>query len=152
MSINDTIFNTYLDYNREHTKMATLTNRSCNILLIKDDIIYNRCHDLEDNITSTIRIEVKLPKNKRILVSAIYHQWSLPKILNIINSNNIHNQTLPWHTVLNKWQKAHSKNKEIIVMTDDNMDHNNQNFNNSYKISNIKEITHKFLTDNNYTI
>ena len=37
-------------------------------------------------------------------------------------------------------------------MTDDNMDHNNQNFNNSYKISNIKEITHKFLKNNNYTI
>ena len=37
-------------------------------------------------------------------------------------------------------------------MTDDNMDHNNQNFNNSYKISNIKEITQNFLTKNNYTI
>ena len=80
MSINDTPFNTYLDYKIEHTKMAILTNRSCNILLIKDDIIYNRHHDLEDDTTSTIWIEVKFPKNKPILVSSIYRQWSLPKI------------------------------------------------------------------------
>ena len=37
-------------------------------------------------------------------------------------------------------------------MTDDNMDHNNHNFNNTYKISNIKEITNTFITNNNYTI
>ena len=115
-------------------------------------MIYNRCHDLEDDITSTIWIEVKLPKNKPILDSSIYRQWSLPKSLNIPNSNNIYNQTTRWQSVINKWQKVHNENKEIIIMTDDNMDHNNQNFNNSYKISNIKEITHNFLTNNNYTI
>ena len=37
-------------------------------------------------------------------------------------------------------------------MTDKTMDHHNQNLNNSYKISNIKELTHQFLTNNNYTI
>ena len=79
-TINNTPFCIYTDYKIEHTKMATLTNRSRNILLIKDDIIYNRRHDLEDDITSTIWIEVKLPKNKPILVSSIYRQWSLPKI------------------------------------------------------------------------
>ena len=36
-------------------------------------------------------------------------------------------------------------------MTDDNMDHNNQSFNNTYKITNIKDITSTFLTNNNYT-
>ena len=61
---NNTPFTTYLDYKIEHTKMSATTNSSCNTLLIKDDIIYNRRHDLEDDITSTIWIEVKLPKNK----------------------------------------------------------------------------------------
>lgn len=37
-------------------------------------------------------------------------------------------------------------------MTDDNMDHNNTNFDNTYKISNIKDITSTFLNNNNYTI
>ena len=131
--------------------MSSTTNRSRNILLIKDDIIYNRRYDLEDDITSTIWIEVKLPKNKPILISSIYCQWSLPKSLNIPNSNNIFNQTSRWQSVLNKWQQAHKENKEIIIMTDDNMDHNNHNFNNNYEITNIKDITNNLLTNNNYT-
>ena len=69
---NNTPFSTYLDYKIEHTKKPSTTNRSHNILLIKDDIIYNRRYDLEDDITSTIWIEVKLPKNKPILISPIY--------------------------------------------------------------------------------
>jgi len=32
------------------------------------------------------------------------------------------------------------------------MDHNNNNFNNNYEISNIKDITTDFLSNNNYTI
>ena len=46
MTMNDTPFSTYLDYKIEHTKMPATTNRSHNILLIKDDIIYNRRHGL----------------------------------------------------------------------------------------------------------
>ena len=49
------------------------------------------------------------------------------------------------------WQKASNEKKEVIVMTDDNIDHNNNNFNTSYKTTNIKYITSKFLDDNNYT-
>merc|ERR1712240_813567 len=52
---------------------------------------------------------------------------------------------------ITQWHKAHSENKEIIVLTDDNMDHNNNFFNNNYKISNIKEITTEFHSNNNYT-
>ena len=36
-------------------------------------------------------------------------------------------------------------------MTDNNMDQNNHNFNNNYKITNIKDITYTFLLNNNYT-
>ena len=36
-------------------------------------------------------------------------------------------------------------------MTDDNMDHNNTTFNNSYKIQNLRETTCNFLSNNNYT-
>ena len=63
------------------------------------------------------------------MISSIYCQWSLPKTLNIQNSNNIHNQTERWESVLKKWEIANEENKEIIVMTDDNMDHDNHNFN-----------------------
>merc|ERR1712115_572835 len=71
--------------------------------------------------------------------------------LGIHKSNNSHNQTLRWKSVMSQWQKAHKENKEIIVLTDDNMDYNNNTFNNNYKINNIKEITTEFLNNNNYT-
>ena len=51
--------------------MSVITSRSRNILLIKDDIIYKRHYDLEDDITSTIWIEVKVPKIKPFLISSI---------------------------------------------------------------------------------
>ena len=68
-----------MDYRIEHTKMSLKTNQSRNVIMIKDDIIYKRRDDLEDETTSTIWIELKLPKNKPILLASIYRQWSLPK-------------------------------------------------------------------------
>ena len=52
--INNTENETYTDYKIEHTKMAAKTNNSRNAILIKNDIIYTRQYDLEDDITSTI--------------------------------------------------------------------------------------------------
>ena len=68
---NDTYTN-YMDYRIEHTKMSLKTNQSRNVIMIKDDIIYKRREDLEDKTTSTIWIEMKLPKNKPILIASIY--------------------------------------------------------------------------------
>merc|ERR1712240_391568 len=78
-------------------------------------------------------------------------QWSLPQILNIKNSNSIQNQTDRWEKVLSKWENAIKEKKEVIVLTDDNMDLNNDNYNNNYKIVTIRERTTQFLSDNNIT-
>ena len=69
---NDNPFNNYMDYKIEHTKMSDITNQSRNIIMIKEDIIYKRRKDLKDNITSTIWIKLKLPKNKPILIASNY--------------------------------------------------------------------------------
>merc|ERR1712240_744109 len=53
--------------------------------------------------------------------------------------------------VLGKWEKAIKEKKEVIVLTDDNMDHENYNYNNKYRIKTIKERTTQFLTENNIT-
>ena len=95
--------------------------------MIKEDIVYTQRTDLEDQNTSTVWIEIKLPKNKPILLGSIYRQWSLPQILNIKNSNNIQNQTERWEKVLGKWENAIKEKKEVIILTDDNMDHENDN-------------------------
>merc|ERR1712240_1002518 len=78
-------------------------------------------------------------------------QWSLPKILNIKNSNNIQNQTERWEKVLGKWENAIKEKKEVIILTDDNMDLNNDNYNSNYKIITIQERTTQFLSENNIT-
>merc|ERR1712240_503900 len=90
----------YKDYKIEHTRMSINRNQSRNILMIKDYIIYKRRTDLEDQDTSTVWIEIKIPKNKPFLLASIYRQWSLPQILNTKNSNDIQNQTERWEKVL----------------------------------------------------
>ena len=57
--------NSYKDYKIEHTKMSINTNLSRNIIMIKEDIIYKRRTDLEDQETSTIWIEITIPKNNQ---------------------------------------------------------------------------------------
>merc|ERR1712240_978051 len=149
--VNNTLNDTYKDYKIEYTKMSNRTNNSRNAILIKNDLVYDRRHDLEDDITSTVWIELKIPNENNILISSIYRQWALPKALGIPKSNNMHNQSTRWTTVLKQWTKAHKEKKEIIVLTDDNIDHNNSTFNTNYKVSNIRDMTVEFLTDNNYT-
>merc|ERR1712033_87494 len=109
-------------------------------------LIYKRRTDLEDAQTSTVWIELKLPKNKPLLVASIYRQWSLPQILNIKDSHGIIQQTERWDNVLDKWQQAISEKKEVIVMADDNMDFDNENYNNRYRIKAIKEKTTPTIT------
>merc|ERR1712177_140559 len=89
--INNAQNNNNHDYIIEHTKMADKTNRSRNIILIKNDLVHKRRSDLENDDTSTVWIELKLPKSKPMLISSIYRQWSLPKNFGIPNSNNIYN-------------------------------------------------------------
>jgi len=84
-------------------------------MLIKEDIIYVRRNDLEDDITSTIWIEIKLPNSKPTLIASIYRQWSLPNILNIKNSHTTQNQTTRWQQIIDRWQQAPNEKKEIIV-------------------------------------
>merc|ERR1712240_964750 len=77
---------------------------------------------------------------------------SLPQILNIKDSHGLIQQTERWDNVLDKWQQAILEKKEVIVMADDNMDFDNENYNNRYRIKSIKEKTTQFITDNNITV
>ena len=63
-TINNTQNDTYMDYKVEHTKMSNNTNNSRNAILIKNDLIYTRRDNLEDDITSTIWIELRVPEGK----------------------------------------------------------------------------------------
>ena len=75
------------------------------ILYTKEDMI----------ITSTVWIEIKLPKYKNILLSSIYRQWSTPKQLHISNSHEMNKQIKRWEMVINKWDTALKENKDKII-------------------------------------
>ena len=109
--VNNVINDTYKDYKIEHTKMSDRTNNSRNAILIKNDLVYDRRQDLEDDTTSTVWIELKIPNQNNVLISSIYRQWTLPKALGILKSNNMHNQHNRWTMVFNQWTKAHKEKK-----------------------------------------
>ena len=56
-----------------------------------------------------------------------------------------------WEKVLGKWENAINEKKEVIILTDNNMDHENDNYNNNYKIITIRERMTQFLSENNIT-
>ena len=57
-----------------------------------------------------------------------------------------------WEKFLKNWDIALKEKKQIIVLTDDNMDFGNSVFNNKYSIGRLCELTSKFIMDNNLTI
>ena len=94
------------DYKIETTKQAVKTGISRTVLLIKNTISYKRRLDLEDDITSSIWIEVKIPNNKAILIMGGYRQWTVPKFFNIIKSKAINKQMDRLLLLLSKWKMA----------------------------------------------
>ena len=70
--------NKYSEYIFEVTKMYHSIGTSRNILMIRNNISYIRRYDLEDDILSTIWIELNLKKNQKLLlcvliVSGVFH-------------------------------------------------------------------------------
>ena len=116
--------------------LANKTGSSRNIILVHKNISYKRRHDLELDFTSTIWIEVNIPKSKPALFMGGYRQWRLPSILNIPKSNSTKCQLERYEPILENWQKAILEQKDIIILMDDNIDTvKNNNHNNKYKTS-----------------
>ena len=154
ININDNNFsNNFYDYKIETTKMASVTNIARSSLLIKKSIPYKRRHDLEDTITSTIWIEISIPKSKSMLVMGGYRQWTIPKYFNIIKSKSITNQMNRWLLLLDKWKTALKENKDTIVMMDDNIDSTyNSSHNLTYKLKPLKDALKNLLVNNNLIV
>ena len=120
--------------------------------MVGDNLHYIRRKDLENDINSTIWIELSIPKSKPLLLASVYRQWSVPKVLNIQNSNSHNNQIERWEKFLKNWDVALKENKQIVVLTDDNMDFGNMVFNNRYCVGKLCELTYNFIFNSNITI
>ena len=139
LSINDIkVSKTSCDYNLEVTKMAEKTGMSRSVLLIKKSIVYKRRLDLEDVITSTIWIEILVPKSKSILLMGGYRQWTLHDYFKVINSKSNKNQMDRWTLLIDKWDKALDEKKDTIVLIDDNIDSLfNSSHNHTFKLKHL---------------
>ena len=128
------------NYSIETTSMAQITGISRQALLIKNNINYTRRHDLENNLTSTIWVEIHTPNKKSILVMGGYRQWQLQRTHpQQLNSHTSTQQQARWQIILTQWTLALQENKHTIVLMDDNIDtiHNNTH-NTRYSIQQLK--------------
>ena len=76
--------------------------------------------DLEDESLSAIWLEVKLGRQRSIIVGNAYREWG--------HSGDPLTRTIPaqlarWQLFLSKWELALSENKEVVVLMDANIDY-----------------------------
>ena len=80
--------------------------------------------DLMDSDTSTIWLQIGLPRQKQILLCNIYREWQLlTNVDNINGSNSIHDQLNRWSKFLDQWERALDTGMETIVCGDVNINH-----------------------------
>ena len=124
------------------------TSRNC--ILIRDTIKYNRHTELEDTLNCDIWLQVALGNKKESLICGSYRQWSLFKEMGVTNSNSIKKQEERYKKSIEKWQKAIDEGREVIYLTDDNIDSNcDSDINKIYKIQTLVNILHDHMTSNN---
>ena len=144
----DSYIGKYSEYNFERNLMYNDIGNSRNILMINKKLQYSRCNDLENNITCTIWVQIKLGKSKNLLYMGGYRQWQTPNILDPQGtSNSANNQIFRLKSILDKWKLASDEKTDMICTMDDNIDTNIDNTNNLN--SRLLHILNDHLVDNN---
>lgn len=136
------------DYNIETNDFKVNYHTSRQILLIHKMIDYTRRLDLERPFLAMIICDIKINKTSKITVIAHYRQWSIPKeLLNI----TIDSQINRYNTTIEIFENILKTNKnDIIIVGDDNIDTlNSNNFHNTFKNHELKDIRDNFLINNN---
>ena len=124
---------------------------SRNCILINDRIDFLRRNDLENEVNCDIWLQIKMG-GKHILVCGSYRQWSLLKAMSIKNSNSTKLQEERYAITLDGWQRALDEKRDTIFITDDNIDSNdNSDLNKNFKLHNIHNLLHDFMTSNDIT-
>ena len=141
------------EYNFELNLMYNNIGISRNILLIRKGIHFKRRYDLEHPSLCNIWIELSPGTKRPFLIMGGYRQWSLPKTMDPFNTKDKNSKQLERYAMtLDFWKTALQENKDIIVLTDVNIDSSIiAEHNKLYKIKNIEKIHKDFLECNNIT-
>ena len=67
---------------------------SRNILMIRNNISYICRYNSEDDILSTIWVEINLKKNRKLLLCGAYRQWRLPLLMDPNKTSNSKNSQI----------------------------------------------------------
>ena len=110
------------DYNL-HT-CPTLSNPALGysrvIVYTHKSIICKTRHDLMNDTTSSIWLQVGLPRQKQILVCHVYREWQQ---LGQHDSGTVAAQLARWVLLLDQWELALNSGMEVIVCGDMNINH-----------------------------
>ena len=146
-------YNQFCNFNFELNKMYNTIGLSRYALLVNKQIAYKRRLDLDHPNICTIWIEVKPKKGKKIIIMGGYRHWKLPLIIDPDNKKEKNIKQLErLKIMLEQWQTAINENKDVIVITDNNLDSNpGADHNKIHKVQNLYDLLFEHLTQNNIT-
>ena len=111
--------NQFPGYKLEYDNLDKNDGWSRSGILVKNGMNYKRRRDLETAGTSTIWLQIGCAGSKHFLLQNIYRQF---RRLNKPDTNSQKAQQSRWDSILEKWTKASSEQREILTMGDLNMD------------------------------
>ena len=114
-------------YNIEYTDQKMNYNIARQILLIDTRLKYSRRLDLEGKHNCFIWIEVKLKGQGNLLFCGGYRQWDIPREGKDASKNSGYYKSIKLQkerfcSIILNWKKTSLENKNIIILTDDNLD------------------------------
>ena len=139
-------------YKIEYNQLNKSHKMARTVVLIKEDIPYERCKNFENEYVSSVWVQIFLSKSKSFYVLSAYRQWSLPSSMGILNSNSKNSQIYRYNILCNQVSKVSKCGKDIVIMTDDNINTLEDKCNsNLYKNYELKQIRDNMIIDNRLT-
>lgn len=107
-------------YKIETDQLITETQQARTIMIIHEDINYQRCPSLEKPHLSTIWIKAGLSQQRKIMVNGHYRQWRLLQD-NTGNSHKVSEQRTRLKQLIEPWITLSNTGMETIAMGDINL-------------------------------
>ena len=138
------------DYKVEHPKQADKLGRSRNIMLIDKKITYKRRKDLESEHNCSIWIEVETDEKRTFLICGFYRQWTIPKKL---RKTNQYTPSQRLKFLMDGFKKASKENKDIVSLSDTNIDTSvNAGSGHKYISTKVEKDFYKYIEENELMI
>ena len=119
-------------------------------MLINKDIHYKRRKDLENEHNCSIWIEVETDERRTFLVAGFYRQWTIPKTL---RKTNQYTPSQRLKFLMDGFKKASKENKDIISLSDTNIDTSpNAGSGHRYYSTKVEKEFFRYIEENQLTI